>query len=352
MKTTFIGAGAMGGLFGALMTEHGLDVQLVDIWPEHVETIRRQGLRIEHEGRVRQVALDICADYRETRPADLAIVFVKGPQTVQAAPAAAAVLRAEGVVLTLQNGLGNAEVLAESVAPGRIIAGTTSYGSTVLGPGSIRHAGIGPTVIGPWNGADPQRVAAVAALLSRAGIRTEVQGDVKALVWNKLLVNVGINAIVALTHIRNGELLDLDITRELSRVAVSEGLAVARALGIEVRQDAVEHCWWVARETAKARASMGQDVDARRETEIRTINGAIVRLGRELGIETPVNFTLTALIETWQKHYLKKVGNAECGMRKRTEEPAARRTVRKDRRRRRASDGCKGQGARRRQGQD
>jgi 2-dehydropantoate 2-reductase len=79
---------------------------------------------------------------------------------------------------------------------------------------------------------------------------------------------------------------------------------VAKALGIGVRIDAVEHCWWVAEETGKARASMGQDVDARRETEIGTINGAIVRLGKELGIETPINLALTALVETWQFHYL------------------------------------------------
>jgi 2-dehydropantoate 2-reductase len=118
------------------------------------------------------------------------------------------------------------------------------------------------------------------------------------------MVNVGINAIVALTHIKNGQLVDLEITKDLSRAAVEEGLAIAKALGIHVRKDAVAHCWWVAEETGKARASMGQDVDAKRQTEIGTINGALVRLGRELGIETPINFALTALIETWQNNYL------------------------------------------------
>jgi len=87
---------------------------------------------------------------------------------------------------------------------------------------------------------------------------------------------------------------------------VEEGLAVAKALGINVRKDAVEHCWWVAEETGKTRASMGQDVDAKRQTEIGTINGAVVRLGKELGIETPINFALTALITTWQNNYLNK----------------------------------------------
>ena len=303
MRVTFIGAGAMGGLFGSLMTEAGLNVQLVDIWEEHVEMIKDKGLRIDCDGQIRHVNLDIYTDYRLTRPADLVIVFVKGPQTVEAASAAAEIIAPDGMALTLQNGLGNADILAKALDPEMVITGTTSYGSMVLGPGSIRHAGIGPTVIGPWAGGDLNKVAVMAKILTKGSIETEVKADVKALVWNKLMVNVGINAIVALTHIKNGQLVDLEITKELSRAAVEEGLAVAKALGINVRKDAVEHCWWVAEETAKARASMGQDVDAKRQTEIETINGAIVRLGKELGIETPINFALTALITTWQNSY-------------------------------------------------
>lgn len=304
MRVTFIGAGAMGGLFGSLMTEAGLDIQLVDIWKEHVEMIKEKGLRIDCDGQVRHVNLDIYTDYRVTRQADLVIVFVKGPQTAEAARAAAEIIAPDGMVLTLQNGLGNADILAKSLEPKMVITGTTSYGSVVLGPGSIRHAGIGPTVIGPWAGGDVDKVKATAQVLTKGTIETEVKEDVKALVWNKLMVNVGINAIVALTHIKNGQLVDLEITKALSRTAVEEGLAIAEALRINVRKDAVEHCWWVAGETAKARASMGQDVDAKRQTEIGTINGAIVRLGKELGIETPINFALTALIETWQNNYL------------------------------------------------
>ena len=304
MRVTYIGAGAMGGLFGSLMTEAGLDVQLVDIWTEHVAEIEKNGLRIDNKGDIRRVKLDLFTDYRKTRPADLVIIFVKGPQTAEAARAAAEIMAPDGVALTLQNGLGNADVMMDILAPEKVITGTTSYGSTVLGAGSIRHAGIGPTVIGPWAGADMDKVRAVAGVLTKAGIVTEVKEDVKALVWNKLMVNVGINAIVALTHIRNGNLLDLEITRELSRKAVEEGLAVAAKLGIGVMEDAVEHTLWVAEQTGLARASMGQDVDARRPTEIDTINGAIVRLGAEQGVDTPVNFALTALIKTWQNNYL------------------------------------------------
>jgi 2-dehydropantoate 2-reductase len=306
MRITFIGAGAMGGLFGSLLTEAGLDVQLVDIWEAHVQAIKTKGIRIDCDGQIRHVNLDIHTDYRRTRQADLVIVFVKGPQTGEAARAAAEVIAPDGMVLTLQNGLGNADILAKSLDPKMVITGTTSYGSTVLGPGSIRHAGIGPTVIGPWARGDLTKVTATAQVLTKGSIETEVKEDVEALVWNKLLVNVGINAIVALTHIKNGQLVDLEMTKALSRAAVEEGQAVAKAQGINVREDVVEHCWWVAEQTGKARASMGQDVDAKRETEIGTINGAVVRLGKEQGIETPINFALTALITTWQNNYLNK----------------------------------------------
>jgi 2-dehydropantoate 2-reductase len=127
--------------------------------------------------------------------------------------------------------------------------------------------------------------------------------DVRSVVWNKLLINIGINAITALTHIKNGQILDLDITRELSRNAVAEAINVARAENIEIQDDAVDRVFKVAEATALNRSSMGQDVDSGRQTEIAAINGFIVREAKRLGLEAPVNFALTALVETLQFHY-------------------------------------------------
>ena len=303
MRITFFGAGAMGGVLGGAMIEHDLDVQHVDIWAEHVEAIKRDGLLIDVPGEPsRRVELDIYADYRETRPADLAIIFTKGYDTKEAAKGIKEILAPDGLVLTLQNGLGNADLAAEVIDREKILTGTTAWGATVLAPGHVRNSGQGTTVIGPWGGAGLDRVRAVAEEMTRGGIKTDVREDVSALVWRKLMANVGINPIVALCGLLNGELLDMEITRELSRKAVEEGMAVARALGINMDDDAVEHALWVAETTDKTRASMGQDVDAGRRTEIDAINGAIVRLGKEVGVETPVNFTLTAMIKTWEGH--------------------------------------------------
>ncbi len=305
MKVAVVGAGAMGSLFGALLAEAGNEVWLNDVWPEHVQTINRNGLEIERAGRVRKVGVHAVTEGREIGKAELVIVFVKSNQTKAAAEIAGPLAGNRGMVLTLQNGMGNADIISEVVEPSLVLAGTTSHGATLLGPGSIRHAGVGPTTIGVWNRTEEgfERACRIADLFNEAGIECEAVQDVRIPVWNKLLINVGINAITALTGIRNGEILDLGTTKNLSRSAVEEAMNVAQARGINVREDMVDHVFAVARATALNRSSMGQDVDNRRRTEISAINGFIVREAEGLGLETPVNQTLTGLIETLESHY-------------------------------------------------
>jgi 2-dehydropantoate 2-reductase len=305
MKIAIVGAGAMGSLFGALLAEAGAEVWLHDIWREHVEAINQNGLKIERDGKTRRVSVKAAWDPQQIGRVDLTIIFVKSTQTAQAAETASRLIGSEGHVLTLQNGMGNADVIAERVAAKRILAGTTAHGATMLGPGSIRHAGVGATVIGIWAGGELglKRARQFADYFTRAGIETDAVEDVRGVIWDKLLVNVGINAITALTGIKNGEILDLETTRELSRMAVEEAQAVANAQGIKTRDDAVEHVLKVSKATALNRSSMGQDVDHKRQTEIGAINGFIVREAARLGLKAPVNRTLTALIETLQHHY-------------------------------------------------
>lgn len=303
MRIAVIGAGAMGSLFGGLLAESGADVELIDIWADHVRTINEHGLVIEREGLKRTVKTKAVTDSSAIEPVELAIVFVKSTQTATAAETAGQIVRPGGAVLTLQNGLGNADVIAESVSGAQVLAGTTAHGATMLGPGQIRHAGIGPTVIGRWGGGDDVLARNIADLFSRAGIETKVSADIRPVIWDKLLVNVGINAMTALTGVKNGQLLDLEVTRNLMAAAVEEALAVARAQGIKVRDDAVEHVYQVAKATGANRSSMGQDVDHKRRTEIHTINGAVVREAAKVGLSAPVNRTLAALIETLQAHY-------------------------------------------------
>jgi len=303
MKIAVIGSGAMGSLFGALLAEAGEQVILLDIRRDHVEAVNANGLSIEKEGSQRRIRVPAATGPDGIEPADLCLVFVKAPHTAAAARTAARLCGDRSTVLTLQNGMGNAETLVEALDPSRVIAGTTSHGATFLQPGAIRHAGSGETVIGPWSTAGAAGVEAAASAFNRAGIATRVVADVRIVMWAKLLINVGINAITALTGITNGQLLDLEQTRRLSREAVEEALAVAGTQGIAIEGDPVEKVFSVAAATAANRSSMGQDVDHGRTTEIGAINGFIVRMAEQAGVPVPVNRALTALVETMQAHF-------------------------------------------------
>ena len=305
MKIAVVGAGAMGSLFGAILAEAGNKVWLSDVWADHVEAVNRHGLIIEQGDETRTLKIDATTDPAMIGHVDLVLVFVKSTQTAAAAESARMLAGAKGIVVTMQNGMGNADILAECVDAERVLAGTTSHGATVLGPGRIRHAGVGATTIGSWAATKlgRQRANKVSDFFNANGIESESVADVRSVLWNKLLVNVGINAITALTAIKNGKILDLEITRKLSRMAVEEAIQIAGKMKITVRNDAVDHVYAVAEATAANRSSMGQDVDNQRQTEIGTINGYIVREAKRLGVPAPVNETLTALVQTLEYHY-------------------------------------------------
>ena len=304
MNITVIGAGAMGSLFGALLAEAGNTVTLLDIRRDHVDAVNANGLFIEEKAGVRRIVrIQATTEPDRIGPTDLSIVFVKSTHTAMAAETAARLSGKTDLVLTLQNGMGNADTLTETLDPSQVIAGTTSHGATFLGPGAIHHAGKGDTVIGPWATAGMSGAERVAEVFHRANIVTRVVDDVRTVLWAKLLINVGINAITALTGIKNGQILELESSRQLSRKAVKEAMAVARVQGIDVDGDPVEKVFQVAAATGPNRSSMGQDVDNCRLTEIAAINGFIVRLAETAGVPVPVNRTLTALVETLQAHY-------------------------------------------------
>ncbi len=303
MKITIIGSGAMGCLFGGLLTEAGQEVRLLDVWPEHVKALTENGLSISGESGERTVRVWATTEPAEIKETDLALIFVKHSQTDEAAETAVRLVGDSGYIMTLQNGMGNAEIIARTAGRKRVICGTTAQGAMLLGPGRIQHSGVGKTIIGMWDQEHQPIVDRAAEVFLSAKIDTRGVGDIKPVIWSKLFANVGINAITALAGIRNGQLLDLEPTRKLVEAAVAEAIAVARALQITVADDALGGVFAIAGATAPNRSSMGQDVDAHRLTEIDAINGYIVRRAEELGLEVPVNQSLTRLIKTLQGHY-------------------------------------------------
>jgi 2-dehydropantoate 2-reductase len=299
MKISIIGSGAMGSLFGGMLSRAGHDVVLYDVFREHVEAILRDGLAIEQAGSSEVLTAHPKAtiDPDDTKGSDVMIVFVKSTATEEASRQFAPLARPDTVAVTLQNGLGNEAILRKHFGAERTAAGVTSHGATFLGPGRIRHAGKGPTHLAMASGSHLELVA-LAAALAQAGFETHVESDVAGLVWSKLVINVGINALTALTGRQNGRLLDLAETRSLMADLVAEAVAVAKARGITLAYaDPLAAVQEVAKKTGANRSSMLQDFDRNRETEIDFMNGAIVREAAELGIPVPVNAAVTRLVK-------------------------------------------------------
>lgn len=290
MRVGILGAGALGSLFAYYLSSRtSSEVWLLARSPvPPVVTVAGEGT-----APVRVVSAP-------SEPVDLLLVMVKAYATADALRWAAGAVGPETVALTLQNGLGNAEALAAVLGPGRVLAGTTAQGATLLAPGEVRHGGAGATHLAPWapGGAAAALAPVVAALLEQAGFSVSEAADPRPLLWAKLAVNCGINALTALLRVPNGELLERPGARRLMEAAAAEAGAVAAAAGVQLSEDPVERVVQVARATAANRSSMLQDVERGRRTEVDAINGAVAERGRALGVTAPVNATLADLVRS------------------------------------------------------
>jgi len=290
----------MGSLYGGRLAIAGNDVVLFDVDREHVEKVLRDGLVIEDAATGDTVVVHprASADPTSVAGSDAFVVFVKSTATEQAAQQFKGLAGPKTIVLTLQNGLGNEAIIRKHFGPERTAAGVTSQGATFLGPGRIRHAGKGPTHISMSDG-DNDKLSGLADALNRAGFETHVENDVAGLVWSKLVINVGINALTALIGQTNGTLLRHEETKLIMADLVREAVEVARARGIRFTyDDPLATVYEVAAKTGANRSSMLQDFDRARESEIDFMNGAIVREAEELGLPAPVNTTITRLVKT------------------------------------------------------
>ena len=302
-RVAVIGSGAMGCLFGAYLSEVA-DVVLFDTWRAHVQAMREHGLLLEELDRSRRQCNVTATDrVEEIGVVDTALICVKSHQTRWATDVAAAVLRADGVAVTLQNGLGNREILAGILGGDRVIQGVTAHGATLLGPGEVRHAGQGPTHLAV-SISSPERARQVANLLEGAGFEVHLSQDLDSLIWGKLVINAGINGLTAILRVANGQLAENAPARELLAQAVQEAVQVAAGLGISLPYpDGVERTLEVCRATASNRSSMLQDVLRGSPTEIDFINGVIVRQGQELRLATPVNCVVVLVLQAIERSY-------------------------------------------------
>ncbi len=295
MRIAIIGIGAMGCLFGARLAPLA-DVVMVGTWPEGLAALRERGIILADAQGERAIPVQVAAE-AALPPCDLALVLVKSYQTARAAQQAAGLLARQGLALTLQNGLGNAEVLAASLGASRVALGVTAQGVMLLGPGRVYHAGAGPTHLGVTSSATRERLEDIGALFRQAGFETHLTENIAGLVWGKLVVNSAINPLTALLRVPNGALLENESARALMEVVAWETTRVAQAQGIRLPfDDPAERVRQVAAYTARNCSSMLQDVLRGTPTEIDAINGAVVRTGQRLGVPTPINATLWRLV--------------------------------------------------------
>jgi len=312
MRIAIIGPGAMGSLFAALLSpKGGNEVVLLDKDPRRGRLLARRGIKVEGASGEFTARVNVVAAGFSLRPLpDLTIVLVKACHTASAAKQWRGVLKTSPTVLTLQNGIGNLEIL-QKVAGDAVIAGTTAQGATLLSPGRVRHAGAGVTILGEPSGRITPRLRHMAATFRNAGIQVRLTRDLQRALWEKLIINCAVNALGAITRLPNGALVEYDGARLVLRAAAREAAAVARAVGVRVgKADPAPKVEKGCRATASNLNSMLQDVLRRRRTEIEAINGAVVRAGESLGIPTPVNELLTELIRAIEASYARQVGLA------------------------------------------
>ena len=298
MKIVIVGAGALGSLFGGLLARAGASVWLYN--PSnvaHVHAIQHNGLRIERDAELITVAVPATTTTEALADADLVGIFVKAYQTAQAMEQIAPKLNRRSWVLSVQNGVGMEAEILKFVPSERFLRGVTAQGATLLGPGRVRWAGVGPTKLGRWEGPLTSELEDILALFQRAGIETEYSQEIERLLWEKLIINCAINPLTALFDQPNGVIVHDSELREIAGAVACEALRVARAHGVTLtEEEAIARVETVAQKTAQNISSMLQDVRRGRPTEIAYINGAVVREGRRLRIPTPLNLLLTRLI--------------------------------------------------------
>lgn len=307
MKIAIVGPGAIGILFGTLLGKKNEEVFFLDYNKERVEKIKKEGFVVENQS-ANKFKANITSNPAEIGKSDLVILAVKSYDTEPAVKLIRPLMGEETMVLTIQNGIGNIQVLVEAFGEERVLGGVTNHGATLLGLGHIKHAGKGETIIGRVDGKIIGAVRVISQIFNKAGIETKITRDVESVIWSKLIINIGINALAAITRLPNGKILEFEGTREILRSSIQEAVKIAKRKRVKLLyDDPIQKVESVARFTCENICSMLQDVLNKKKTEIDFINGAIVRQGKALNIPTPYNEMLTNLVRTIEESYALKL---------------------------------------------
>lgn len=297
MQITVIGAGNMGSIHGANLARIGAQVTLVDVLEEHVDSINEHGLRMDGVDGEYTVHLPATTDPAAVPLSDVAFICVLGYQTREAAQTAKAVLKDDGFAITLQNGLGNLEVLLEVLGHGRVVGGLAYHSADTRGPGQVSHTKKGVTYLGELDRTRTPRVEALAELLEQAGMQPQISDDILTTIWNKFVLNCAVNALCAVTNLRPWNIQEVPELDQFQTGIITEVLALAKASGIRLPDP--DPLATIKAHSAKGsnRPSMMQHIARGQPTEIDTLNGHVVRESERLGLQAPCNDALTRLVK-------------------------------------------------------
>jgi 2-dehydropantoate 2-reductase len=289
-----VGTGALASLFAARFTAAGVPILMLGSWTEGLTVLAEKGVsEIAENGQVHNFRVAVTADPKDCIGIPYAILLVKSWQTQRVARQLEICLPSDGLAVTLQNGLGNYEILAQSLGSTRIVSGAITGGAFLQAPALVKPAGEGVITLGVH-----ARLKPLVDLLGKAGFIVENDPDIHSIQWGKLVINAAINPLTALLRVTNGELLTRPSARALMAAIAREAAAVAVARGVDLPYpDPVVATEAIARRTKENYSSMLQDVRRSAPTEIDAICGELIRAGAQTGVPTPINRTMLLLIK-------------------------------------------------------
>jgi 2-dehydropantoate 2-reductase len=290
MEVAIVGAGAVGCYYGGLLLRAGHDVTFIGRQP-HVDAINAHGLLLDTKTFNGRLPAKAATDAAALAAPDLVMVCVKSADTEQAGRALAGRLRPDTSVLSLQNGVDNAQRLAAVIGQA-VIPAVVYVGSEMAGPGHIRHHGGGDLAIGPSAASE-----ALARALEAAGVHTTISDDIEVTLWSKLVINCAFNALSAVADISYGPMLEVEGAKDVVTRAVQEAIAVARANGVSLPDDLLGNILNIPTMMPQQKSSTAQDLARGKPGEIDFLNGHVVRKGAELGVPTPTNHALQVMVK-------------------------------------------------------
>ena len=302
LNVAVLGAGAMGCLFGGLLAEKGLKVTLIDVWKEHIDAINKNGLKMDGFGGDRFIKISATNDPKSISPVDVVIVMCKATALEQALTNAKSIVGDKTVLMSFQNGIGHEAIMQNIVGIDKVLGGTTTQASNILGPGHIKNHASLPSWIGEYEGGLSDRVKDIAETFTAHGLETIASDNVKKRKWMKLFALTAVGPLSAIFDMHHTELYvtnkESKLARELGKQIILETRKVAQADGVEVSEDeCLEMFLKIVDSNQTNKSSMAFDIQYKRKSEIDFINGSVSKIGKKHCVPTPLNDMLYKIIK-------------------------------------------------------